>query len=62
MNRAHDGVFFLSSFKNEKETSKFNYVAMGALEGALVNVIEAAEHLTHWSCLRIVDLLKGSLG
>jgi hypothetical protein len=43
MNRAHDGVFFLSSFKNEKETSKFNYVAMGALEGALVNVIEAAE-------------------
>ena len=43
MNRAHDGVFFLSSFENEKETSKFNYVAMGALEGALVNVIEAAE-------------------
>ena len=45
MNRAHDGVFFLSSFKNEKETSKFNYVAMGALEGALVNVIEAAEQI-----------------
>ena len=47
MNRAHDGVFFLSSFKNEKETSKFNYVAMGALEGALVNVIEAAEQTKH---------------
>ena len=39
MNR--DGIFLLSSFKNEKETSKFNYVAMGAL----VNVIEAAEQI-----------------
>ena len=54
MNRAHDGVFFLSSFKNEKETSKFNHVAMGALEGALVNVIEAAEQIL-WAFFYVVQ-------